>query len=244
MVQSCCSILSHDPLHHGLSSNSLETGKRGLFCYCRSCKNTSAVLLREHAYSATGNYLKSGSFEIWLHHPGNCIPGGHSFYMQFTRPLLFLLKWVWLTRLNVHLGFLGTQMWLKSRDEQRRPASRRFVHRAPTFSTAETYTMLNAFDMQVSTQVWTKTGIVLQYTDSACFAWPNGEDLTIISIIAKKGPLMKEHPPPTFGPFSCTGSKFTRMSTHPGASFAWSLRSTASSTMRISRKKLIQGIFA
>ena len=168
MVQSCCSILSHDPLHHGLSSNSLETGKRGLFGYCRSRTNTSAVLLREHAYSATGNYLKSGSFEIWLHHPGNCIPGGHCFYMQFTRPLLFLLKWVWLTRLNVHLGFLGTQMWLKSRDEQRRPASRRFVHRAPTFSTAETYTMLNAFDMQVSTQVSTKTGIVLQYTDSAC----------------------------------------------------------------------------
>ena len=27
-------------------------------------------------------------------------------------------------------------------------------------------------------------------------------------------------PPPTFGPISCIGSKFTQMSTHPRASFA------------------------
>ena len=43
--------------------------------------------------------------------------------------------------------------------------------------------------------------------------------------------LVKERPPPTFGPISCTGSMFTQMSTHPGASFAWSLRSTASSAV-------------
>ena len=34
--------------------------------------------------------------------------------------------------------------------------------------------------------------------------------------LAKKGPLTKERPPPTFRPISCTGSKFTRMSAHPG----------------------------
>ena len=67
-VQSDCSILSHDALRHCLSSNSsLENGEHELghlFRYCRSCKNTSAILLRERAYSATGNsrvhYLKSG----------------------------------------------------------------------------------------------------------------------------------------------------------------------------------------
>ena len=50
--------------------------------------------------------------------------------------------------------------------------------------------------------------------------------------------LVKERPPPTFGPISCIGSKFTQMSAHPGVSFAWSLRSTASSALRISGKKL------
>ena len=67
-VQSDCSILSHDALRHCLSSNSsLENGEHELghlFRYCRSCKNTSAILLRERAYSATGNsrmhYLKCG----------------------------------------------------------------------------------------------------------------------------------------------------------------------------------------
>ena len=33
--------------------------------------------------------------------------------------------------------------------------------------------------------------------------------------------LAKERPPSTFGQISCTGSKFTWMSIHPGASFAW-----------------------
>ena len=68
VVQSHCSILSHDALRHCLSSNSsLENGERELghlFHYCRSCKNTSTILLGERAYSATGNsrvyYLKSG----------------------------------------------------------------------------------------------------------------------------------------------------------------------------------------
>ena len=79
-VQSHCSIFSHDTLHHCMSSNSrLENGERELghlFCYCRNCKNTLTILLRERAYSATGNarvhYLK---FEIWLCHPTNCSCG-------------------------------------------------------------------------------------------------------------------------------------------------------------------------
>ena len=56
--------------------------------------------------------------------------------------------------------------------------------------------------------------------------------------VAKKGPFTKEYPPSTFGPISCIGSKFIWMSAHPGASFASSLRSTASSAMRVSGKKL------
>ena len=53
----------------------------------------------------------------------------------------------------------------------------------------------------------------------------------------KKGLLTKERPPPTFCSISCIGSKFTWMSAHPGVSFAWSLRTIASSAMRISSKK-------
>ena len=49
---------------------------------------------------------------------------------------------------------------------------------------------------------------------------------------------MKECPLPTFGLFSCIGSKFTWMSPHPRMSFVWSLRSTATSAMHISGKKL------
>ena len=48
-VQSRCSILSHDTLHHCLSSNtSLENDNRELgylFRYCRNCKNTSTIFL-------------------------------------------------------------------------------------------------------------------------------------------------------------------------------------------------------
>ena len=40
--------------------------------------------------------------------------------------------------------------------------------------------------------------------------------------------LVKEHPPYTFCPISRRGSKFTWISAHPGASFTWSLRITAS----------------
>ena len=67
-VQSCCSILSHDTLHHCLSSNSsLENSEREqghLSHYCSNRKNTWRIVFRERAYSATGNsrvhYLKSG----------------------------------------------------------------------------------------------------------------------------------------------------------------------------------------
>ena len=67
-TQSRCSILSHDPLHHYLSSNdSLENSERELgylFCYYRSCKNTLTVLLGECAHFATGisrvHYLNCG----------------------------------------------------------------------------------------------------------------------------------------------------------------------------------------
>ena len=48
----------------------------------------------------------------------------------------------------------------------------------------------------------------------------------IIYSLVKKHLLMKEHPPPSFGPISFIGSKLTS-----GVSFAWSLRSTASSVM-------------
>ena len=67
-VQSCCSILSHDTSHHCLSSNSsLENSKREqghLSRYYSNRKNTSRIVFRERAYSATCNsrvhYLKSG----------------------------------------------------------------------------------------------------------------------------------------------------------------------------------------
>ena len=81
VVQSHCSILSHDALRHCLSSNrSLENGERELghrFHYYRSCKNTSTILLRVRAYSTTG--------KTWFRHPAYCIPVGHSLYTQFTR---------------------------------------------------------------------------------------------------------------------------------------------------------------
>ena len=49
VVQSCYSILSHDTLHHCLSSNNgLENGNRELghfFRYYRTCKHTWTILL-------------------------------------------------------------------------------------------------------------------------------------------------------------------------------------------------------
>ena len=38
--------------------------------------------------------------------------------------------------------------------------------------------------------------------------------------------IVKERPTPTFAPISCIGSKFTWMSAHPGASFAWLMECT------------------
>ena len=102
-VQSDCSILSHDALRHCLSSNScLENGERELghlFRYCRSCKNTSTLLLGERAYSATGNsrvhYLKSGYVIqlIAFRWDTTCIRSSPD-------PSLLLRKWVWLARLG------------------------------------------------------------------------------------------------------------------------------------------------
>ena len=104
--------------------------------------------------------------------------------------------------------------WRACRDERRwRPASRRYEHRAPTFSTAETYTMLNAFEMQVLTQVWTKTDIVLQYTDSACFAWLNGENLTI-TVVSRKRAHSWRAPTPYFWPIFLHGVK-VYLNEHP-----------------------------
>ena len=68
VVQSCCSLLSHDTLHHCLSSNSSvensETDLGHLSHYYSNHKNTSRIAFRGRAYSATGNskvhYLKSG----------------------------------------------------------------------------------------------------------------------------------------------------------------------------------------
>ena len=101
-VQPCCSILSHDTLHHCLSSNSsLENSEReqGHLSRCYSNrKNTSRIVFREGAYSATGN-SRVYYFEIWLRHPANCIPVGQGLYTQFTRPFPLLRKWVWLARL-------------------------------------------------------------------------------------------------------------------------------------------------
>ena len=57
-VQSHYSILSHDTLHHHLSSSSgLENGDRQvehLLCYYRSCKSTLTILLGEGAHFTTG----------------------------------------------------------------------------------------------------------------------------------------------------------------------------------------------
>ena len=59
-VQSCCSIchMTVNAINHCLSGiSSLKNCERELghlFCYCSSCKNTSTILVRECAYSATG----------------------------------------------------------------------------------------------------------------------------------------------------------------------------------------------
>ena len=87
--------------------------------------------------------------------------------------------------------------------------------------------------------------------DAAPPQYTSGPDSALYYSLAKEHPLTKECPPPTFGPTSCTGSKFTQMSTHPGISYAWSLRSTSSALCMSDCKKLhvvlhqrlLQGIF-
>ena len=78
---SCYSILSHDTLHHHLSSNNgLENGNRELgqlFCFYWGCKNTSTTSQR---------YFKSVLLEIWLHNLANCILVGQDLNTHFTRP--------------------------------------------------------------------------------------------------------------------------------------------------------------
>ena len=49
--------------------------------------------------------------------------------------------------------------------------------------------------------------------------------------------MNKEWPPPTFGPISCIGSKFTRMSAHLGVSFAWLIRAHSWSVEKHSIKR-------
>ena len=105
-VQSCCSILSHDTLHHCLSSNSsLENSEREqghLSRYYSNHKNTSRIVFRERAYSATGNsrvhYLKSGYVIqlIAFRWDKACI---HS------SPFPLLRKWVWLARLTSYMSY-------------------------------------------------------------------------------------------------------------------------------------------
>ena len=110
-VQSQCSVLSYNTLHHCLSSNTgRQNGKRELGCLFATAgtvKKISTILLREHAYATTGN-LKSTIFEIWLCHPANCIPVGHWLvYTVHQTYLFFLRKWVWLATLHrkiLHIG--------------------------------------------------------------------------------------------------------------------------------------------
>ena len=109
-VQSDCSILSHDALRHCLSSNSsLQNGEHELghlFRCCRSCKNTSTILLWERAYSATGNsrvhYLKSGYVIqlIAFRWDTACIRSSPD-------PSLLLRKWVGPARLSRELEHVG-----------------------------------------------------------------------------------------------------------------------------------------
>ena len=85
-----------------VGNSSLENSEREqghLSRYYSNCKNTSRIVFRERAYSATGN-SRVHYFEIWLRHPANCIPVGQGLYAQFTRPFPLLRKWVWLARLG------------------------------------------------------------------------------------------------------------------------------------------------
>ena len=89
-LQSRCSILSHDTLHHCLSSNSsLQNGERELGRLHRYCTvKTPTILHKERAHSTTGSAL----LEIWLCHPADSIPVRHSLYTQLTRPFPFFAE--------------------------------------------------------------------------------------------------------------------------------------------------------
>ena len=121
VIQSHCSILSHDTLHHCLSNNSsLELGHP--FHYYRSYKNASTILLREHAYSATGksrvHYLKSGYviklIAFWWDKA--CICGSPD-------PSPLLRKWVGLSlaRLIAVVVFLSSSRHARVYDSTRPP---------------------------------------------------------------------------------------------------------------------------
>ena len=141
MVQSCCSILSHDALHHCLSSNSsLENSKiklGQLFCYCRNHKNTSTILLRYCAYSATGNsrvhYLKSGyviqpiAFQWDAACMGSLPDPSHFFFLQ---------KWVWLVKLDCSIvaSFPGPTQLSVACNTVKREEPGVFFHMRMTYS--------------------------------------------------------------------------------------------------------------
>ena len=81
--------MSHDALHHYLSSNSsLENGERELGHLSATAGAVKAltILLRERTYSATGN-----SRVQYLNSPANCILVGRGLYTQFTRPFQTLV---------------------------------------------------------------------------------------------------------------------------------------------------------
>ena len=56
---------------------------RTYFCYCRNCKkHFSGSLLSPQ------QVIQERIFQIWLHHPANCILVGHGLYTQFTMQTL------------------------------------------------------------------------------------------------------------------------------------------------------------
>ena len=88
VVQSHCSILSHNALHHCLSTNSsLENGKRELG---HLSATTGAVKTLWLYFSGSVLTLQHIIQECIIRNlvtsSANCIPVGHSLYMQFTRP--------------------------------------------------------------------------------------------------------------------------------------------------------------
>ena len=84
---------------------------RTYFRYCRNCKkHFSGSLL------SLQQVIQERIFQIWLHHPANCILVGHGLYTQFTMQTLPFLSLVWLARLHFDMctvlleGFLIIQL--------------------------------------------------------------------------------------------------------------------------------------